>query len=108
MQDLIQNTLPNWQIINDNPTVFLFVLLVVPGFIIVFVRSQFITGRIPSYPAGFLSYLTTSTVYWVVLIFLVAPIARYAYTVMQLYGLWWDGFTYCFYFITRYLHSTDI
>lgn len=100
MQDFVQNLLPNWQIINDNPTVFLFVLLVVPGFIIVFVRSQFITGRIPSYPAGFLSYLTTSTVYWTVLIYLVAPIAQYVFTAVRLYGLWCDGFT-------TYLYSTD-
>lgn len=99
MQDLTQNLFPNWQFISDNSTVFLFVVFVVPGFIVVFVRSQFITGRNPAYPAGFLSYLTTSTVYWAILIFLIAPIAKYVFAVMQWYGLWWDGFTYCFYSI---------
>lgn len=60
MQDPFRNLLPDWQLINDNSTVFLFVVLVVPGFIFVFVRSQFKAGRVPSYPAGFLSYLATS------------------------------------------------
>ena len=40
-------------------------------YLIVFVRSQFKAGRVPSYPAGFLSYLATSTVYWAFLIFLI-------------------------------------
>ena len=94
MQDLIQNLFPDWQFINDNSTVFLFVVLVVPGFIIVFVRSQFITGRVPAYPAGFLSYLTTSTVYWAFLIFLIVPIAQYVNSKLQTYGLWWESFNY--------------
>ena len=90
MEDLIQNLLPNWRLVNENSTVFLFVVLVVPGFIIIFVRSQFITGRIPTYPAGFLSYLTTSTVYWAFLIFLALPVVGYFVSIMQSYGLWWE------------------
>ena len=90
MDDLIQKLFPNWQLINDNSTVLLFVVLVVPGFIIVFVRSQFITGRIPTSPAGFLSYLTTSTVYWAILIFLALPLVGNFVSIMQSYGLWWE------------------
>lgn len=94
MQDPFQNLLPDWQLINDNSTVFLFVVLVVPGFIIVFVRSQFKAGRVPSYPAGFLSYLATSTVYWAFLIFLIVPIVEFVAPVIRSHGLWWESFTY--------------
>lgn len=94
MQDPFQNLLPDWKLINDNSTVFLFVVLVVPGIIIVFVRSQFKAGRVPSYPAGFLSYLATSTVYWAFLIFLIVPIVEFVAPVIRSHGLWWESFTY--------------
>ena len=36
---------------------------IVPGLIVLFVRSQFVTGRSPSHSAAFLSYLTVSVIY---------------------------------------------
>ncbi len=94
MEASIQSPVPNWRLFNENSTVLLFVVLVVPGFIIIFVRSQFITGRIPTYPAGFLSYLTTSTVYWAILIFLALPIVNYVISILLFYGVWWEGLSF--------------
>ena len=36
----------------------------VPGLIVLFVRSQFVTGRRPSHSAALLSYLTVSVIYY--------------------------------------------
>ena len=36
----------------------------VPGLIVLFVRSQFVTGRSPSHSAALLSYLTVSVIYY--------------------------------------------
>ena len=36
----------------------------VPGLIVIFVRSQFLTGRSPSHSEAFLSYLTVSVIYY--------------------------------------------
>ena len=44
--------------------VFPFLVLIVPGLVVVFVRSQFTTGRRPSHSASLLSYLTISVVYY--------------------------------------------
>ena len=68
-----------------NPTALVFIMAVTPGFIIVFVRSQLVSGRILPYPAGFLLYLTVSTIYWAVL-FLSAD-------VLIVNRIWWDGAT---------------
>ena len=46
----------------DNLYLILFFL--VPGFIVLFVRSQFVTGRRPTRSATFLSYLTVSLIYY--------------------------------------------
>ena len=62
-----------WKNIVPNSTLILFILSVVPGVIVVFVRSQFVKGNILPYPAGFLSYLTVSTIYWIVLLLLIFP-----------------------------------
>ena len=51
-----------------------FILVVVPGFLIVFVRSQFVKGTLLPYPAGFFSYLTISVIYWLLLLSLTIPI----------------------------------
>ena len=37
---------------------------IVPGLIVLFVRSQFVTGRIPSHSATLLNYLTVSVIYY--------------------------------------------
>ena len=37
---------------------------IVPGLIVLFVRSQFVTGRIPSHSAALLNYLTVSVIYY--------------------------------------------
>lgn len=60
-------------------------MAVTPGFVIVFVRSQLVSGRILPYPAGFLLYLTVSTIYWAVL-FLIAD-------VLIVNSIWWEGST---------------
>ena len=36
----------------------------IPGLIVLFVRSQFVTGRSPSHSAALLSYLTVSVIYY--------------------------------------------
>ena len=46
----------------DNP--YMIVGLLVPGLIVLFVRSQFLTGRRPSHSAALLSYLTISVIYY--------------------------------------------
>ena len=44
--------------------VYLILGFLVPGLIVLFVRSQFVTGRIPSHTAALLSYLTVSVIYY--------------------------------------------
>ena len=44
--------------------VYLILGFLVPGIIVLFVRSQFVTGRIPSHTAALLSYLTVSVIYY--------------------------------------------
>ncbi len=83
MENLIGQLFPGWQSLKVNPTALVFILAITPGFIIVFIRSQFVSGRILPYPAGFLLYLTVSTIYWTVL-FLVVD-------VLIMYRLWWEG-----------------
>ena len=46
----------------DNP--YTIVGLLVPGLIVLSVRSQFLTGRRPSHSAALLSYLTVSVIYY--------------------------------------------
>ena len=48
--------------------VFPFLVLIVPGLIVVFTRSQFTTGRRPSHSASLLSYLTISVVYYALIL----------------------------------------
>ncbi len=60
---------------NTSAALLIFVLAIVPGFLIVFFRSLFRKGSLLPYPAGFFSYLTISTVYWSILLFLVIPLA---------------------------------
>ena len=48
--------------------VYVFLVFIVPGLIILFVRSQFITGRRPSHAAALLSYLTMSVVYYALIL----------------------------------------
>ena len=69
-------------------TILIFILAIVPGFIIVFVRSQFVSGRILPYPAGFLVYLSVSTVYWLLLFFLFVPVIGYLLDILIMWGLW--------------------
>ena len=45
---------------------------IVPGLIVLFVRSQFVTGRRPSHPNAILSYLTVSVVYYALILPVVA------------------------------------
>ena len=85
MENLIGELFPGWHSLKVNPTALVFILAVIPGFIIVFVRSQLVSGRILPYPAGFLLYLTVSTIYWTVL-FLIAD-------VLIVNGIWWEGST---------------
>lgn len=85
MENLISELFPGWHSLKVNPTALVFILAVTPGFIIVFVRSQFLSGRILPYPAGFLLYLTVSTIYWAVLFL--------ASDMLIAIGFWWDGST---------------
>ncbi|MCY3773294.1 MAG: DUF6338 family protein [Gemmatimonadetes bacterium] len=85
MENLIGELFPGWHSLKVNSTALVFILAVTPGFIIVFIRSQLVSGRILPYPAGFLLYLTVSTIYWAVL-FLVAG-------VLIVNRLWWEGTT---------------
>jgi Family of unknown function (DUF6338) len=45
-------------------TFYLILAFIVPGLIVVYVRSQFITGRSPSHTDNVLSYLTLSLIYY--------------------------------------------
>ena len=74
MDTIFNDLMDKWKNIVPNSTLILFILAVVPGLIIVFVRSQFVKGNILPYPAGFLSYLTVSTIYWLVLLTLIFPL----------------------------------
>ena len=74
MESIFNDLLDKWKNIVPNSTLVLFILSVVPGVIVVFVRSQFVKGNILPYPAGFLSYLTVSTIYWIVLLMLIYPL----------------------------------
>lgn len=85
MENLIGELFPGWHSLKVNPTALVFIMAVTPGFIIVFVRSQLVSGRILPYPAGFLLYLTVSTIYWAVL-FLITD-------VLIANHLWWEGST---------------
>ena len=94
MEKQFVDFLTDWQLLKGNSTILIFILAIVPGFLIVFVRSQFVSGRILPYPAGFLVYLTVSTVYWILLFFLLDPVIRILLDVLSKYGLWWaDPFT---------------
>lgn len=85
MENLIGELFPGWHSLKVNPTALVFIMAVTPGFVIVFVRSQLVSGRILPYPAGFLLYLTVSTIYWAVL-FLIAD-------VLIVNSIWWEGST---------------
>ncbi len=85
MENLIGELFPGWHSLKVNPTALVFIMAVTPGFIIVFVMSQLVSGRILPYPAGFLLYLTVSTIYWAVL-FLIAD-------VLIANSIWWEGST---------------
>lgn len=73
MDSIFNELFEKWNGPVPSSTLVLFIAAVVPGVIIVFVRSQFVKGKILPYPAGFLSYLTVSTVYWLVLLVLIFP-----------------------------------
>lgn len=53
--------------------------LIVPGLIIVFIRSRFMTGRIPPHSEAILSYLTLSVIYYA----LVAPFAKFVISINE-------------------------
>ena len=74
MDTIFNESLDKWKNVIPSSTLILFILSVVPGVIVVFVRSQFVKGNILPYPAGFLSYLTVSTIYWMVLLVLIFPL----------------------------------
>lgn len=74
MESIFNDLIEKWHGPVPSSTLVLFIAAVVPGVIIVFVRSQFVKGSILPYPAGFLSYLTVSTVYWLVLLVLIFPL----------------------------------
>ena len=74
MDSIFNELIEKWNGPVPSTTLVLFIAAVVPGVIIVFVRSQFVKGSILPYPAGFLSYLTVSTVYWLVLLLLISPL----------------------------------
>ncbi|MCY4546407.1 MAG: DUF6338 family protein, partial [Gemmatimonadetes bacterium] len=76
METIFNDLLDKWKTLVPNSTLILFILAVVPGVIIVFVRSRFVKGNILPYPAGFLTYLTVSTTYWLVLLTLVFPLGK--------------------------------
>lgn len=59
----------------DNP--YIIVGLLVPGLIVLFVRSQFLTGRRPSHSAALLSYLTVSVIYYA----LALPLVHFALSI---------------------------
>ena len=59
MENLISELFPGWQSLKVHPTALVFILAVTPGFVIVFVRSQLVSGRILPYPAGFLTVLNS-------------------------------------------------
>ena len=73
MDTLFNELLDQWKAIIPSSTLILFILAVVPGVIIVFVRSRFVKGNILPYPAGFLTYLTVSIIYWLFLLTLILP-----------------------------------
>ncbi|MDE0646301.1 MAG: DUF6338 family protein [Gammaproteobacteria bacterium] len=73
MDTLFNELLDKWKAIIPSSTLILFILAVVPGVIIVFVRSRFVKGNILPYPAGFLTYLTVSIIYWLFLLTLILP-----------------------------------
>jgi len=76
VETIFNDLLDKWKTLVPNSTLILFILAVVPGVIIVFVRSRFVKGNILPYPAGFLTYLTVSTTYWLVLLTLVFPLGK--------------------------------
>ena len=76
METIFNDLLDKWKNLVPNSTLILFILAVVPGVIIVFVRSRFVKGNILPYPAGFLAYLTVSTTYWLVLLTLIFPLGK--------------------------------
>ena len=76
MESVFNELFEKWNGPVPSSTLVLFIAAVVPGVIIVFVRSQFVKGSILPYPSGFLSYLTVSTVYWLVLLVLIFPMGK--------------------------------
>lgn len=52
---------------------------IVPGFIVLFIRSQFVTGRSLSHSAALLTYLTVSVVYYALLL----PVVDLAPSIQQ-------------------------
>ena len=52
------------QELQDADNLYLILLFLVPGFIVLFVRSQFVTGRSPSRSTTVLSYLIVSIIYY--------------------------------------------
>ena len=77
MDTLFNELLDKWKAIIPSSTLILFILAVVPGVIIVFVRSRFVKGNILPYPAGFLTYLTVSIIYWLILLTLILPMTHF-------------------------------
>ncbi len=76
METVFNDLLDKWKNIIPNSTLILFILAVVPGVLIVFVRSRFVKGNILPYPAGFLTYLTVSVTYWLVVL-TISPLVSY-------------------------------
>ena len=67
--------------LNSIESLYLILGFIVPGFIVLFIRSQFVTGRDPSYSKAFLSYLTVSVVYYA----LVLPLLDFVLSIQEPY-----------------------
>lgn len=86
METAINDLLDKWKNIIPNSTLILFILAVVPGVLIVFVRSRFVKGNILPYPAGFLTYLTVSVTYWLVIL-TISPLVSYVLDYKEIHYL---------------------
>ncbi|MGP0566715.1 MULTISPECIES: DUF6338 family protein [unclassified Nitrospina] len=53
--------MPDMKSLNE---IYLVLILLVPGLVVIYVRSQFVTGRRPPHSEAILSYLTVSCIYY--------------------------------------------
>lgn len=63
----------------------MFLLFTVPGVVALYIRAQFLSGKVPSASEGIISYVTVSLVYQAS----VFPIAKHLYHVTEIDGLLW-------------------